>query len=206
LADRSLLPLAASAAIGATALAYLLVWPSDGTGAGAASTLLDPLAEDLATAGAALTVPEPASRLRAQSPGGRLAEGLYAIGAARLRVRLTDGQDATALADAERTRVLALFEEHQAPYPGALSTSLRCPEALRPAALPDLPAARFALRLFANERLAYGGCADDLLRYRASYGAFVDAAGERLIRVEYFDLRDAADVGAELLRSFRWNR
>jgi hypothetical protein len=58
------------------------------------------------------------------------------------------------------------FTDRQAPYPGQLSTTLRCPEAFQPSQ--RQAGESWLYQLFANERLAYGGCSRDLLRYRAA--------------------------------------
>lgn len=169
----------------------------------------DELQRDLAGVGAHIAVPEPATALVVTAPGGVLASGLYGIGEDRLRVRVTSGLEAARgaeLAREERSLILGLFGDHQVPYPGALSTTLRCPEHLLPAALEPGGSAAFVLGLYANDRLSYGGCAEDLLRYRATVAAFVDPNGGRLVRVEYFEPMgsSAPPRGPEVVRSFGW--
>lgn len=194
--DRVTGTLAAMAVCIAGAVVYLAV------GGGAA----DPLALHLETVGAAITPAGEAVPLRVVAPGGTFSEGLYAIGDDRLRIRVAEtGVEGAQMAEQERARILGLFEERQAPYPGALSNALRCPEALRPAELPDRAGAVFLLSLFANDRMAFGACAEDLLRYRATVGAFVDRAGSRLVRVEYFEPKEAEPRGPDTVRSFRWS-
>ncbi len=190
--------LCVTALVGGSFLAYLM---ADGG-------LADPLAVGLASVGAAVTVTGPVAALGVDAPRGVLVSGLYALGDDRLRLRVTAGLgpgEAAALALQERALIEGLFEDHQAPYPGALSTTLRCPDELRPAEVEPRGGALFLLGLQANDRLAFGGCAEDLLHYRATVGAFQDGGGTLLIRIEYFEPKDEINSrGPDVLRSFRW--
>lgn len=190
--------LIATAVVGAAALAYLTL----------AGGPTDPLARDLAGVGVALELPAPAEAVQVVAPAGVLSEGIYRAGGDRLRVRVArevEPADGDRLAEEEKALLFGLFEDHQAPYPGALSTTLRCADEHQPALLHQPGEARFLVGLYANDRYAFGGCADDLLRYRATVGAWYDAGRRKLVRIEYFEPREGAtDRGAAVLRSFRW--
>ncbi len=170
---------------------------------------VDPLAGSLATVGAALTVPGPTVATRVAEATGVLSEGLWKTGDDRVRVRVsgdlgvTDGE---ALGREERAVIGSLFEDHQAPYPGALSNTLACPDTLRPADLEPRGDALFLVALYANDRYAFGGCAEDLLQYRATVAAFYGADRRELVRVEYFEPKkhEGPVRGPAVLRSFRW--
>ena len=144
---------------------------------------------------------------RADVEDGRLVHMLVDHGEARLRVGVTHELDpirAEQRIDQERQRIDALFGDRQAPYPGELSHSLKCPDAFKPADHPNKGSARTMVRLFANERLAFGGCSDDLLAYRATIGTWYDPPNERLVQVTYYAPRtDTVDTGPELLAMTR---
>lgn len=155
-----------------------------------------------------LTLPAPATPERAIVTAGLLSEGTYVVGADRMRVRVTTelgpGEGA-ALAREERALLDGLFEDHQAPYPGALSNTLRCADELRPADVEPRGDALYLVQLYANDRYAFGGCAEDLLRYRATAGAWFDEGRAELIRVEYFEPKEGStNRGPDVLRSLRW--
>lgn len=156
----------------------------------------------LAAAGVQLDLPDDAQVLRSAQRDGRPASALLALGDDRLRLRVTEGLDA---GDAEARvqelrRVLeGLFEDRQAPYPGQLSNTLRCPERFRPEAIAPRGEALELVGLYANDRLGFGGCSEDLLRYRATVGYFYDPAGRRLLQLTYFADLDGPDAGPALL-------
>ncbi len=181
----------------------VLVWLWNGGGQA------DPLAAQLQTVGAAMVVPGPTAPVRILAADGVLAEGIWSIGADRLRVRVTSDLSATegtALATEEKALILNLFEDHQVPYPGALSNTLQCPDALRPVDIEPGGAALFLLGLYANDRYAFGGCAEDLVQFRATVAAYYDLAHRALVRLEYFEPKagEAAPHGPDALRSFHW--
>lgn len=127
-------------------------------------------------------------------------------GSDRLRIAITTDLD-PADAPTRVAEVLAvidnLFGDRQAPYPGQLSNTLRCPDEYKPRSLPRGPWAEAVLGLYANDRLAFGGCSEDLLRYHATVGIFYDPGTRRLFQVEYFaSLDDDEDRGPEVVASF----
>jgi hypothetical protein len=165
---------------------------------------LTPAQARLARAGVALALPAEAQVLRAEEEAGRLQTALLSVGSDQLRLRITEGLDAAgAAARVEEVRQVMdnLFEDRQAPYPGQLSNTLRCPDEYRPTPVEPRGEALAMVGLYANERLAFGGCSEDLLRYRATVGFFYDPSSRRLLRVEYFAALDAPDAGPDLLRS-----
>jgi hypothetical protein len=167
------------------------------------------LAANLASVGAQLTLPVPSTPISVSAPDGRFEAGAYAVGPDHVRVRVTRGLDPAAgeaLARQDRAVIFGLFEDHQAPYPGALSHTLRCPQGLMPRDREPRGEAAFLLSVFANSRYAFGGCADDLLRYEATVGAWYNPSLGTLLRIDYFQPRDPPSParGPSALGTFRW--
>ena len=105
--------------------------------------------------------------------------------------------------------IVNLFGDRQAPYPGQLSHTLQCPARFQPQDLPHDGEVLARLSLYANDRLAYGGCSEDLLRYHATVAMVYDADAQRLFQVEAFAAlgteladTDAAARGASLVDGF----
>ena len=141
---------------------------------------------------------------RVRRDGDRLVSAQATIGADRVRVRVTEGVDAEAAAALVADEVLLvqrLFDDRQAPYPGQLSNTLQCDERFRPVER-QVEGALSTLTLYANDRLAYGGCSEDLLTYRASLAFFHAPETERLFKIEVFAADPLDDPGLELLDSF----
>ncbi len=131
---------------------------------------------------------------------------LATSGADRLRVAVTTDlapADAPARVAELQAVIDNLFGDRQAPYPGQLSNTLQCPEEYKPEALPRGTWADAMIGLYANDRLAFGGCSEDLLRYHATVGIFYDPHTRRLFQVEYFASLDGADDrGPAVVASF----
>ena len=159
----------------------------------------------MASIGLELRLGDEATVTRADVEAGRLVHMLVDDGAARVRVRATHELDPPAAErriEQDLKRIEALFGERQAPYPGELSNSLKCPERFKPSQPPELGSARTMLRLFANERLAFGGCSDDLLTYAATIATWYDPDARRLVQVTYYAPRTLeVDPGPQLLAS-----
>jgi hypothetical protein len=191
--------LTVSLAVGVALLIVLVKRPSDQE---------HPVAAMLATAGAVLELPPQAAIAWAEAEEGRLSAAVVEIDDDRLRLRVLHGlnpTEAEATTAEQRLQIAELFEDRQAPYPGQLSHTLRCPDAYRPETLAPSGEARLLVRLYANDRMAFGGCSDDLLQYRATIGLFYDPQGERLLRLEYFTPKAVPPEPAEaLLRSLRF--
>lgn len=189
-------------AVGAGALGVLALSPADSS----VDAVPSALQANLASVGLSLQLSDAAAVSRADVETGRLVHMLVEDRDARVRIRVSHDVDAV---DAERRiaearqRIDALFGERQAPYPGELSNSLKCPEAFKPTDHTPRGAARTLVRLYANERLAYGGCADDLLAYRSTVGQYYDPDAARLIQVEYHSPRAADDPGPAVLAGAR---
>lgn len=197
--DRLTTLLLVTALLGLVGLVWLLFGGQEASGFSA----------DLESVGVDLAVPEPVGVVQKEAGAAGLEEAVYTIGEDRLHLRVARGLDPAAgarmAADSEAL-ILGLFEDHQAPYPGALSNTLQCSPALRPQPLEPKAGAVFLLTLLANDRYVFGGCADDLLRFHATVGAWYDAAWGELVRIEYFEPRgpEGAVRGVERLRTFRW--
>ncbi len=188
---------------GLTALGVLLHTPSGDP----ARTDTRPLAANLASIGLALSLSDAATVGRADVEAGRLVHMLVEDGDARLRLRVSHGlapDEAERRIDAARQRLDALYGERQAPYPGELSNSLKCPDAFKPVDHTPAGTAASLVRLYANDRLAFGGCADELLTYHASVAQYYSPAQGRLVQAEYFWPRgQSSDPGPEILSSAR---
>ena len=140
---------------------------------------------------------------RADLESDQLVHMVIVDGADRLRLRVTHGLDelgAQRRLDEARGVLFAMFGERQAPYPGELSNTLKCPDVYKPVEHTPKGDATHLIRLYANERFGYGGCNADLLSYRATVGLYYDADSQRLLQAEYFSPVDAAlDKGPERL-------
>lgn len=159
----------------------------------------------LATVGIALDLPDTATPIDVQQQGGVLTSMLVADGDARLRVRVAEHltqDEALARASEQAAVITGLFEDHQAPYPGALSHTLTCPDTYLPS-VDVLLHGMFlnVLHLYANDRLAFGGCSPDLLRYRSTVAWAYDPATQRLFTLEYHSPIDRQDIGPQVLDS-----
>lgn len=100
--------------------------------------------------------------------------------------------EATAYVEDRRVMLESLFLERQAPYPGQLSATLSCPDAFKPIShdVAGHATLRLLVELYANDRFAYGGCADDILTYHAALGVHVCDGGASVVEVEVFTPRD----------------
>jgi hypothetical protein len=196
---RPILVLSVTLALGLALLAVLLLRPPQAQ---------HPVEAMLASAGLALELPPHAAIEWADADGERLSAASVEIGSDRLRIRVLHDLDPAAADTAvveQRLQISELFEDRQAPYPGQLSNTLRCPEMYQPQPLALEEPARWMVRLYANDRMAFGGCSDDLLHYQATVGLFYDRVGQRLVRLEYFAPRQGPVEPAEaLLRSLRF--
>lgn len=66
----------------------------------------------------------------------------------------------------------SIYQDHELPYPGAISNVFSCPEKFRPKYVPDF--ANDGLRgkgysLYANDRLVFGACDTSSIHYKAAY-------------------------------------
>lgn len=191
---------------GLAALGILLTTPGDN----APGVSSSPLATNLASIGFSVSLSSAATVGRADVEDGRLVHMLIEDGPGRLRLRVSHGvspSDAQRRIESARERLDALYGERQAPYPGELSNSLKCPDAFKPVDHTPLGSAASLVRLYANDRLAFGGCADELLTYRASVAQYYAPSQGRLVQAEYFWPREqSSDPGPALLSGARLTR
>lgn len=159
----------------------------------------------LATVGVSLDLPPTATPLDVQEHDGVLTSMLVADGDVRLRVKVTEGlswAEAAVRAADQQAVITGLFEDHQAPYPGQLSNTLTCPDTYLPSSeVLKRGLILGALHLYANDRLAYGGCSPDLLRYRSTVAWAYDGATSRLFTLEYHIPIDRPDIGMDVMNS-----
>lgn len=77
----------------------------------------------------------------------------------------------------------SLFDARVSPYPEAISNTVACPERFRPD-VREGPG-RVEYRLAAGERLNYGVCADDLVRFRSIH-VILDCGGDGVVEASLF--------------------
>ena len=186
-------------AIGTVAAAILLLRPPP--------TEADAFREALSSVGFTMDLPDDLHIVRTKQHEGRLQTALVESGSTRIRLQVSEGLNTEAaiqLSDDIRLQIDNLFEDRQAPYPGQLSNTLQCPPRFHPVEVLDKGAALFAVQLYANDRMGFGGCSEDLLHYAATVGLVHDPVSERLVRLEVFEPIDATtDQGLPWLRSLR---
>ncbi len=157
----------------------------------------------LATIDLHLDLPADTEVLHVRLVDERLASAELGLGNRRLRLHVQEGvgpEQVDAAVKEQWSHIHNLFQDHQAPYPGQLSHTLRCPEAFLPQRLETLGDALLGVRLYANERLAYGGCAEDLLSFSAVLSLHYDPDAQRLLRAEHFAPMELdSQVGEQLL-------
>lgn len=82
----------------------------------------------------------------------------------------------------------ALYEKAASPYPGEVSNAISCAEEYRPKYSNETNNGRETHLFvgFANDRLAFGACEDDLITKRASVVMYYCAKQKRLYKFELF--------------------
>lgn len=84
-----------------------------------------------------------------------------------------------------------IFEPHLPPYPEFLTKEASCAEKYKPIASESRYGKSFIV--YAGDRLGYGVCADDLVKYRASLGYFYCENSNKAFKVEYFTDKGVSD-------------
>lgn len=91
----------------------------------------------------------------------------------------------------EFTMLKSIFEPQLPPYPEFLTKESGCAERYRPIEK-DSKYGRYFI-LYAGERLGYGVCVDDLIKYRASLGYFHCKNSNKIFKVQYFVKKEDGD-------------
>jgi len=102
---------------------------------------------------------------------------------------LADAGAAAEELSAQQAMLRSVFEPRLPPYPEFLTRESACPEPFKPRERPH-PLGRAAL-LYAGERLGFGVCADELVRYRAEVVFLQCPGGRHAFRLEQFVAPDA---------------
>ncbi len=164
-------------------------------------------ATNLASVGLLVPDTEGFAVVRADLEDGRLVSMLAERGEERLRIHVAWDLDAMAgpqRIQQSRAIIDGLYGERQAPYPGELSNTLKCPEEYRPTDISPMGAAAQLVHLYANERYAFGGCNPDLLAYRATVGMYYDESRRRFVEMTFFAPLEGVDSGPTILAEARW--
>jgi len=88
----------------------------------------------------------------------------------------------------QRDLIDYLFSKQNVPYPGPLTNNLECPEEYFPKIEEeqDKDSWRVFYYLYANDRLTFGGCSEDILSYNVAV-AFVQCKEKsEIYQIEYF--------------------
>jgi len=135
------------------------------------------------------------------APQGRL---LARRAGETLRIRVTENvgpEQARSQRAGHQALLENLVEPQLPPYPEFLTRQTWCPARFHPVRT-DAPAGP-VFSLPASERLGYGVCADELVRYRASIGLFYCENSRRLARIEHFVPAGTPAGISAVLESFR---
>lgn len=104
-----------------------------------------------------------------------------------IRARILNGytkEKADRYRDQESALLESVFVPQLPPYPEFLMQENACDAKYHPIKK-DAPSGVF-YTLFANDRLGYGVCADDLIAHRAGFGLFYCPSKGAVVRLEFF--------------------
>jgi hypothetical protein len=93
-----------------------------------------------------------------------------------------DASSATREQAEQEGDLLLQYQENVAPYPGAISKSIKCADEFKPHKV--VAGDRSAYNLFANERFAYGVCSLEQIEYRAA--VYFLHCNERFFQIKHF--------------------
>jgi len=82
-----------------------------------------------------------------------------------------------------------LFTEYRSPYPGHISDAIKCPEKYQPIKEQN-GSDKVYYYLYANDRLTYGGCSEDLLEYLVALGLVHCIESKKILEIEFFTPKD----------------
>lgn len=96
----------------------------------------------------------------------------------------------------------SVFEPQLPPYPEFLSMQTGCDTKYLPSER-ESPYGKYFI-LYAGDRMGYGICADDLIKYKASLGLFYCPSEKTVFKMEYFTSKDAQSATHEnMANSFK---
>ncbi|MBI2592748.1 MAG: hypothetical protein HYW37_01115 [Candidatus Colwellbacteria bacterium] len=93
-----------------------------------------------------------------------------------------------------------LFEPTTSPYPEFITNIVKCDEEFKPKE--EKVESGVIYSLFAGERMNYGICSEDLIKYHSRYGLF-DCGGKGIFEVNLFGADDAQID--KIIKSFSCN-
>ncbi len=96
--------------------------------------------------------------------------------------------EADAIIKNHTVRMYTLYEKAVSPYPGEISNAISCAQEYRPTYTADQTGGRetHLFTGFANDRLSFGACAEDLITNRAAVAMFYCGQQKRLYKLELF--------------------
>lgn len=106
----------------------------------------------------------------------------------------------------QRSSIDSLFTGSLSPYPGILSHTLECPEEYIPKVEEEQveDSWRIFYYLYANNRLTFGGCAEDVLAYVAVLAFIYCKDKNEVYHIEYFTPKDNLTTEyKEIIKSFK---
>lgn len=106
----------------------------------------------------------------------------------------------------QRYLVDNLFSKQKVPYPGPLTNTLECPEEYLPKVEEekDGDSWRVFYYLYANDRLTFGGCTDDILDYVAVLAFIYCKEKNEVYQLWYFTPKENQTVNyKEIVKSFK---
>jgi len=95
-------------------------------------------------------------------------------------------EKAKKLVDDRKFFLGAMFKDQPSPYPGVLSSTIGCPEALVPKPVEDTANVSLAYQLLATRNLIYGNCDPSDNYYYCFYQVFYCAEKKELFEVKIF--------------------
>lgn len=100
----------------------------------------------------------------------------------------TEQPEAESIIKSHTIRMYTLYENAVSPYPGEISNAISCAQEYRPTYTIKQAGAREThfFTGYANDRLAFGACADDLIANRAAVAMFYCGEQKRLYKLELF--------------------
>ena len=117
-----------------------------------------------------------------------------------------DGESARKHVTNRRYAVDSLFLDIAAPYPDVVTTTLECPEQFRPK-VKEINIGNFETayyEIFATERLTYGACSDDLIKYKTILTWAYCENSKNLFQMELFVPKSEFNGDyADLFNSFK---
>ena len=106
----------------------------------------------------------------------------------------------------QRYLVDNLFNEQNIPYPGMLSNTLKCPEKYHPKIEEKQrkDSRGVFYYLYANDRLTFGGCAEDILEYSVVLAFIYCKEKNEVYQIEYFTPKDNPTQNyKQIVKSFK---